>query len=300
MNIGVVGLGKMGLNLALNMKDQGYEVFGYDVVPSTRSEAKSQGIKTTETLSEIVECLKERKVLFVMVPSGDPTAETLGELNELLKKHPGSIVIDGGNTNYKMSVGHHNMFNSNEISFLDCGTSGGVSGARYGACLMVGGDEESFSYLEEFFESITVEHGLLYTGKPGSGHYLKMIHNGVEYGMMQAIGEGFEILDACEYEYDFVNVSKVWNNGSVIRSWLVELAHEAFMNDPKLDGLTGEVDASGEGEWTVESAIEHKVPIPVISASVFARYRSKQQDTYTGKVVAALRNGFGGHNVYKK
>ncbi len=300
MKIGIVGLGKMGLNLALNMKDQNYDVIGFDVVDAVKQAANEVGIKTFDTLETMIENLEERKVVFVMVPSGDPTETTLSHLNEILKSHPDAIVIDGGNTNYKMSVRHAEMFRENNIKFLDCGTSGGVSGARYGACLMIGGDEEAFDYLEDFFKSITVENGLMYTGKPGSGHYLKMIHNGIEYGMMQAIGEGFEVLHACEYDYDFVDVSKVWNHGSVIRSWLVELAHEAFLNDPKLDDLTGEVDASGEGEWTVESAIEHKVPIPVISASVFARYRSKQKDTYTGKVVAALRNGFGGHSVYKK
>ena len=300
MKIGIVGLGKMGLNLALNMKDQNYDVIGFDVVDAVKQAANEVGIKTFDTLETMIDNLEERKVVFVMVPSGDPTETTLSHLNEILKSHPDAIVIDGGNTNYKMSVRHAEMFRENNIKFLDCGTSGGVSGARYGACLMIGGDEEAFNYLEDFFKSITVENGLMYTGKPGSGHYLKMIHNGIEYGMMQAIGEGFEVLNACEYDYNFVDVSKVWNHGSVIRSWLVELAHEAFLNDPKLDDLTGEVDASGEGEWTVESAIEHKVPIPVISASVFARYRSKQKDTYTGKVVAALRNGFGGHSVYKK
>lgn len=300
MKIGIIGLGKMGLNLALNIKDNGFDVIGFDVVESVRDEANKKGIETLESLEDVVNDLSDRKILFVMVPSGDPTRSTLEKLSDLLVDYPNSIVVDGGNTNYKMTIEHHKMFADKNVSFLDCGTSGGVSGARHGACLMVGGDKEAFEYLEHFFAAITVEHGYLYTGAPGSGHYLKMIHNGVEYGMMQAIGEGFEILNACEFEYDFIDVSKVWNHGSVVRSWLVELAHEAFINDPKLDNISGEVDASGEGEWTVESALEHKVPIPVISASVFARYRSKQKDTYTGKVVAALRNGFGGHSVYKK
>lgn len=297
MKIGIVGLGKMGLNLALNMKDNGYEVLGYDVIASVRDEAMASGIKAVDSLEALVET---HKIVFVMVPSGQPTEDTLSALNELLKGTQNSIVIDGGNTNYKRSVAHHAMFKENNILFLDVGTSGGVSGARYGACLMIGGDFEAYSYLQDFFEKITVENGYLYTGDPGSGHYLKMIHNGVEYGMMQAIGEGFEILDACEFDFDLVEVSKVWNHGSVVRSWLMELAHEAFVEDPNLDAITGAVDASGEGEWTVESAIEHKVPIPVISASVFARYRSKQKDTFTGKVVSALRNGFGGHSMHEK
>lgn len=300
MKIGIVGLGKMGLNLALNMQDNDFEVIGFDVIASVREEAEANNIKTVDSLEALVDCLDDKKILFVMVPSGPPTVSTLNNIKELLLDYPKSIVIDGGNTNYKMSVQHYAMFKKSNIHFMDCGTSGGMSGARNGACLMVGGDKEAFDVVSDLLEKITVENGLLFTGTPGSGHYLKMIHNGIEYGMMQAIGEGFEILEACEFDYDFVEVSRVWNHGSVIRSWLVELAHEAFIEDPKLKNITGEVDASGEGEWTVESAIEHKVPIPVISASVFARYRSKQHDTYTGKVVAALRNGFGGHSVYKK
>lgn len=297
MKIGIVGLGKMGLNLALNIQDNGYDVVGYDVVDVMREAATKSGIHTVKSLETLVE---DRNVFLVMVPSGQPTEDALSRLNELLKNKDGSIVIDGGNTNYKRSIVHFDMFKENGIRFLDVGTSGGVSGARYGACLMIGGDAEAYDYLKEFFEKITVENGHLYTGKPGSGHYLKMVHNGVEYGMMQAIGEGFELLGASEFDYDFRDVSKVWNHGSVVRSWLMELAYDAFVEDPNLDAITGEVDASGEGEWTVASALEHKVPIPVITASVFARYRSKQKDTYTGKVVSALRSGFGGHAVYKK
>lgn len=297
MKIGIVGLGKMGLNLALNMIDNDIDVIGYDRDSSVTKNAEVKGIITVRSLKQLV---ADRDAIFVMVPCGKPTEYTLKSLNNLLKDRNHVIVIDGGNTYYKRSIEHYHMFKENDIRFLDVGTSGGVEGARDGACLMIGGDYESFKLLEEVFEKITVKDGYLYTGKPGSGHFLKMIHNGIEYGMMQAIGEGFEILEASEFEYNLIDVSKVWNNGSVIRSWLMELAHDAFKDDPKLELITGAVDASGEGEWTVESALEYKVPIPVISASVFARYRSKQNDTFTGKVVAALRNGFGGHSVYKK
>lgn len=297
MKIGIVGLGKMGLNLALNMIDNDIDVIGYDRDSSVTKNAEVKGIITVRSLKQLV---ADRDAIFVMVPCGKPTEYTLKSLNNLLKDRNHVIVIDGGNTYYKRSIEHYQMFKESDIRFLDVGTSGGVEGARDGACLMIGGDYESFKLLEEVFEKITVKDGYLYTGKPGSGHFLKMIHNGIEYGMMQAIGEGFEILEASEFEYNLIDVSKVWNNGSVIRSWLMELAHDAFKEDPKLDLITGAVDASGEGEWTVESALEYKVPIPVISASVFARYRSKQNDTFTGKVVAALRNGFGGHSVYKK
>lgn len=297
MKIGIVGLGKMGLNLALNMIDNDIDVIGYDRDSSVTKNAEVKGIITVRSLKQLV---WDRDAIFVMVPCGKPTEYTLKSLNNLLKDRNHVIVIDGGNTYYKRSIEHYQMFKENDIRFLDVGTSGGVEGARDGACLMIGGDYESFKLLEEVFEKITVKDGYLYTGKPGSGHFLKMIHNGIEYGMMQAIGEGFEILEASEFEYNLIDVSKVWNNGSVIRSWLMELAHDAFKDDPKLELITGAVDASGEGEWTVESALEYKVPIPVISASVFARYRSKQNDTFTGKVVAALRNGFGGHSVYKK
>ena len=295
--LGIIGLGKMGLNLALNAKQQGHRIIGFDVNEMQRAEAQKQGIETTENIDELLSKLDERKVVWLMVPSGEITTNAIVDLSNKLSQN--DILIDGGNTNYKKTKEHAQLCQNKGICFLDCGTSGGISGARYGACLMVGGSEESYRYLESFFTSIACEDGLLYTGVAGSGHYLKMVHNGIEYGMMQAISEGFEILNACEFPYDMEKVAHVWNHGSVIRSWLVELAEEAYAQDPDLSGLLGKVDANGEGEWTVESSLELKVPAPVIALSLLMRYRSKQDDSYAGKVTAALRNGFGGHAISK-
>ncbi len=300
MKIGFIGLGKMGLNLSLNMLEKNHEVIGYDLDKKAREKAHNEGLEVVDSLEVLIDKLDNQKILYVMVPSGEPTESTLTQLSELLKNKENTIVVDGGNTFYKDTLKHSKMFEKNNIKFLDVGTSGGVDGARQGACLMIGGDKEAYETLRNLFIDITVENGHLYTGEPGSGHYLKMIHNGIEYGMMQAIGEGFEILEASKFDYNFQEVSKVWNHGSVIRSWLMELAEEAFSQDPTLKDITGEVDSSGEGQWTVESALENRVPAPVITASVYARYRSKQKDTFTGKVVASLRNGFGGHQVYEK
>lgn len=298
MKIGLIGLGKMGRNLALNAGDHHHEVHGYDAMLSVREAARAQGIMVHESLAELLANLDERRVLWVMVPSGSPTEDVLMELASSLK--PGDIVIDGGNTNYHRTMEHSDLLSRTGIKFLDVGTSGGKEGARYGACLMVGGDREAFAYLHALFVDISLEDGVLYCGPAGSGHYLKMVHNGIEYGMMQAIGEGFEILNSSEFTYDFAAVSKVWNHGSVIRGWLMELAQAAFTADENLADIRGIVDANGEGEWTVASALDLKVPAPVIALSVFMRYRSQQEDTFSGKVVAALRNEFGGHAITKK
>lgn len=299
MRVGLIGLGKMGLNLALNLRDHNHEVIGFDQSQDAMHAAHSENIRVVQSVDEMLEQLPEPKVVWLMVPAGDIINETI----EMLARKPfgkDGIVIDGGNTNYEASIKHGELLNENGIRFLDIGTSGGMKGARYGACLMIGGDASAYQYLESVFEDVSCEKGLLYTGATGSGHYLKMVHNGIEYGMMQAIGEGFEVLDACEFDYDTQKVASVWNHGSVIESWLMELAYDAFSEDPNLELISGKVDASGEGEWTVESALKYKVPTPVIALSLMMRYRSKQDDSYSGKVVAALRNRFGGHSVHAK
>lgn len=298
IKVGIIGLGKMGLNLAMNAVDRGYEIIGYDALEEVRNCAKKEIASVADSLDSMIDQLSNRKVIWVMVPAGKITTDVLCDLAKRL--HEGDIVIDGGNTNYKKTIEHAKMFQDVGIQFLDCGTSGGMSGARFGACLMIGGNREAFLDLQDFFKDLACEDGLLYTGNAGSGHYLKMVHNGVEYGMMQAIGEGFEILEACDFSYDMREVANVWNHGSVVRSWLMELAYDTFCDDPKLDNIKGEVDASGEGEWTVEASLEFKVPAPIIALSLMMRYRSKQDDTYSGKVVAALRNGFGGHEITKR
>ena len=298
MEIGLVGLGKMGYNLALNLQKNGHHVIGYDSFEEARKQADASGIKTAKDLKELVNSLKQTKIIWIMVPAGDPLENVLSEVNELLGSN--DIIIDGGNSHYKDSIRHANVSATKGIHFLDMGTSGGTSGANGGACLMVGGNSEAFAVIEPVLKGICVKDGYLYTGKSGSGHYLKMVHNGIEYGMMQAMAEGFEVVEKSEFEYDLADVSKVWNNGSVIRSWLMELAENAFQKDAHLDEIKGIMQSSGEGKWTVEAALDAKVPTPVIALSLMMRYRSLEEDTFTGKVVAALRNEFGGHEVTKK
>ena len=298
MQIGMIGLGKMGLNLMMNLRDHGVDVMGYDVNPVMRQSAIESGLTVYDDLNEFTQAFDDRKIIWVMVPAGKITDSVIRQVSHLCQA--GDIIIDGGNSFYQDSQKNSQQLKEMGIHFLDCGTSGGTSGARNGACLMVGGEEEVFNVLKDVLQAISVENGCLYAGKSGSGHYLKMVHNGIEYGMMQAIGEGFEVLEASEFDFDFEKVARVWNNGSVIRSWLVELVQESFKNDPKLEMITGASDSSGEAQWTVEQALKLKVPTPVISLSLMMRYRSKQNDTFAGKVVSALRNAFGGHSVTKK
>ncbi len=234
-----------------------------------------------------------------MVPAGKPTDATMAQLAEKLSAD--DIVIDGGNTYWKDSLKHNRLLTEKGIHFFDCGSSGGWRGALEGGNFMIGGDDkEAFERIRPLFEGIAQKDGYLYTGKAGSGHYLKMVHNGVEYGMMEAIGEGFEILEASDFDYDNAAVAKLWNHGSVIRSWLMELAQDAFEKDPHLDQIQGRMHSSGEAHWTIADAMDHNVPTPVIYEALCARFKSMQEDTFDGKVVAALRNGFGGHAVDKK
>ncbi len=222
----------------------------------------------------------------------------LDELTPFLTK--GDIVIEAGNSHYKESIRRYNQLKQAGIYFMDAGTSGGMEGARHGACYMVGGDPEAWRVVEPVFRDTAVENGYLYAGKAGSGHYLKMVHNGIEYGMMAAIGEGFEVLEKSGFDFDYEQVARVWNHGSVIRSWLMELTERAFSKDARLDEIKGVMHSSGEGKWTVEEALDLQTATPVIAMSLLMRYRSLDQDTFTGKVVAALRNEFGGHAVEKK
>ncbi|KAB2491533.1 phosphogluconate dehydrogenase (NAD(+)-dependent, decarboxylating) [Priestia endophytica] len=298
MEIGIVGLGKMGFNLALNLLDHKHEVVAFDVAKESVQNIEKEGAKGAYSIEELVSKLPERKVVWVMVPAGEITEGVITELESLLGKD--DIIIDGGNANYKESLARSARLAEKGIHFLDVGTSGGTDGARNGACTMVGGNKEAFSYVEEIFKDICVEKGYLYTGESGSGHFLKMVHNGIEYGMMQAMAEGFDVLEKSPYDYDYKEVARVWNNGSVIRSWLMELIENAFSKDPKLEGLKGIMHSSGEGKWTVETALDYQVATPVIALSLMMRYRSLEDDTFSGKVVAALRNEFGGHSVVNK
>lgn len=297
---GIIGLGKMGLNLSFNGVDHGQEMVVYDINQEAVATAAQYSEKITPATSvdELISKLPSPRIVWVMLPSGDITNTMIDYLiNHLSHK---DIIIDGGNSNYKDNLKQAEVAKAAGINYFDVGTSGGMSGARNGANFMIGGDEEAWPLVEPIIAALAQEDGYLFTGKVGSGHYLKMIHNGIEYGMMQAIAEGFEILDASPYDYDFEKVAKLWNHGSVIRSWLMELAEQEFAKDPHLDKIQGRVQASGEGKWTVEESLDLEVPAPVIALSLMMRSRSLQDDTVTGKVLAALRNGFGGHDVTRK
>ena len=293
MEIAIIGLGKMGMNLALNLTDHGHTVVGYDA-----NAVEESGFKIAGSLEELVQSLSTPRTVWLMVPAGEITETVITNLIPLLDK--GDTIIDGGNSNYKESVRRAAQLKEHGIYFFDCGTSGGTEGARHGICAMIGGDAEKFKDIEPLFRDISVEGGFLYAGEPGSGHFMKMIHNGIEYGMMQSIAEGFEILNKSEFDYDYEKVAGVWNNGSIISSYLMGLTQNAFSKDAKLDGIKGVMNSSGEGKWTVETALDLNVPAPVITMSLMMRYRSQEDDTFTGKVVAALRNEFGGHAVVKK
>lgn len=297
MKLGMIGLGKMGMNLSLNLMEHGHQVVVHDVSSDSMEKAEAQGALPAANLEDFIDQLDFPKVIWMMVPAGNPTEEVINQLYPLLNK--GDILMDGGNSNYKETVERNHRFLEKGVYYLDIGTSGGMDGARNGACTMIGGDEKAFLQVEPVFQDVCVENGYLYTGKSGSGHFLKMIHNGIEYGMMQAIGEGFDILEKSEFDYNFEKVAKVWNNGSVIRSWLMELMEEAFVKDANLEDIKGVMQSSGEGKWTVETALDLQSAAPVITMALMMRYRSLETDTFSGKVVAALRNEFGGHAVEK-
>ena len=298
MEIAVIGLGKMGLNIACNLKDHNYDVMGFDLSDIAKENAEKSGIETFDNLEKIINSFTERRVIWSMLPAGEITESVLNQLLNLLS--PNDIVIEGGNSNFKDSVRRAKTFKEKEIHYFDCGTSGGISGARNGACTMIGGDSEVFKDIEPIFKDISVEKGYLYTGQSGSGHFLKMIHNGIEYGMMQAIGEGFQIVQESGFNYDLTEVARVWNNGSVVRGWLMELAESQFKASPNLADYRGVVAASGEAKWTIETALDMGIAIPTIAMSLFMRNLSQEDDSFSAKVVSALRNGFGGHAIVNK
>ncbi|GGF16367.1 phosphogluconate dehydrogenase (NAD(+)-dependent, decarboxylating) [Flavobacterium limi] len=297
MQVGIIGLGKMGFNLALNLKRNHYQVVAQDVNTDFVSKIGQEGIETAYNVEELCQKLTGRRVIWLMVPAGEIVDAVIVSLLPYLSKS--DIIIDGGNSNYNDSKRRYAQLKEHGIDFLDCGTSGGTSGALNGACTMIGGDADVFDYVAQVFKDISVENGFLYTGAAGSGHFTKMVHNGIEYGMMQSIAEGFEVFEHSEFDIDFQKTAKLFNHGSVVRSWLMELTENAFSKDARLDGIKGIMHSSGEGKWTLETALDLGVPTPVIALSIMMRYRSQMSDTFSGKVVAALRNEFGGHAVEK-
>ncbi|MBS7528033.1 decarboxylating 6-phosphogluconate dehydrogenase [Fusibacter paucivorans] len=297
MKIGLIGLGKMGYALAQNMKDHNIDVVVTNRSLSKVDEIKQYGVNGVNSVPALINALDDKKVVWLMVPAGDPVDQMIDTLVPLLKA--GDIIIDGGNSNYKDTVRRSENLKAMGIDFVDVGTSGGVKGARFGACLMAGGSSAAVKYIKPILKAIAVEDGYGYFGPSGSGHYVKMIHNGIEYGMMQAIGEGFDILKASEYDLDFELVSKVWSNGSIIEGLLMRMMHQAFSESQSLEGILGKVDASGEADWTLAEALRLKVSAPVITQSLFARYKSKDEAHFSEKALAAMRNQFGGHKIYK-
>lgn len=297
MQIGLIGLGKMGFNLALNLHRNGHEVVANDVNQDSVEALAEYGIIPAFSIEALCQKLEGRRVIWLMVPAGDIVDKVIESLLPLLS--PNDIVIDGGNSHFKESIRRHNYLKTKSIDHLDCGTSGGTSGALNGACTMIGGEPEVFAYVAQVFKDISVENGYLYAGKAGSGHFVKMVHNGIEYGMMQAIAEGFEVMERSDFGLDLRAVAKMFNHGSVVRGWLMELTENALTKDPHLDAIKGVMHSSGEGKWTLETALDMGIATPVMAMSLLMRYRSLQEDTFSGKIVAALRNEFGGHAVEK-
>lgn len=298
MQLGLIGLGKMGHNLALNFTRNHHTVFGFDTSIAAMEKLQAAGVQTVPAMDDLIQNLPGRKIVWLMIPAGKTVDIIISHLQQILR--PGDIIVDGGNSNFKDTQTRSVALESMGIHLLDCGTSGGVDGALEGVCSMIGGPKDVFNYCEPLFKSISLPNGYLYCGPSGSGHFVKMVHNGIEYGMMQSIAEGFELMNTFNPEFDLASIAKVWNHGSVVRSWLMELSQKALEKDKKLDSIKGVAHSSGEGRWTVEAALDMGVPIPAITMALLMRYRSQNEDTFSAKLVAALRNEFGGHAVEKK
>ena len=299
IEIAVIGLGKMGLGISNRLSKKGIKVYGYDS-GWNENLYKENNINGANNLNDLISLFESsRKIIWVMVPSGKATDDTIANLNSIL--NDGDIVIDGGNSNYKESIKKYNLLKSNNISFLDSGTSGGVWGEEEGYCLMVGGDKEVYEICEPIFEALSADgKGYGYMGKSGSGHFVKMIHNGIEYGMMQSMAEGIEILNQKkEYSLDLTQITELWKSGSVVRSWLLDLLNDALKENPNLDGIAPYVEDSGEGRWTIQEAIDLDVPAHAITSSLYSRFYSRNSDSFSFKVLSSLRNQFGGHNIKK-
>ena len=322
MKFAIIGLGRMGFNLALQALEDGFDVVAYNRSKEKTDElvnhlpaigyrrrqvqAGELGMRNNEsgkltpanTIEDVIKDLPVPRIILLMLPAGEVVD---GMIENLLSAglSKGDSIIDGGNSFYKDSIRRYNSLKEKGIHFLDMGTSGGIEGARNGACLTIGGDKEVFEKLEPLFKALAIENGYGYVGPAGAGHFVKVTHNGIEYGMLQAIGEGFAVLEKGPYQLDFAQIARIWSHGSVIRGWLMELAQKAFEKDPKLDHLEGIVGGGETGRWTVETAKEEGVEVPVLEASLKAREDSQKRSSFSGKVIAALRNQFGQHEVKK-
>jgi 6-phosphogluconate dehydrogenase len=297
MQIGMIGLGKMGMNMSRRLLKGKHRVIAYNKTPEKIKEIEKDKAVGAETIEDLIKQLKPPRVIWLMIPAGKPVDEMIEALSGKLKK--GDIIIDGGNSFYKDDLRHAGLLSKFGINYMDVGVSGGIWGLKEGYCLMAGGDKKIFKHVEPLLKTLAPKDGYLYCGPVGAGHFVKMIHNGIEYGLMAAYGEGFEILNESPYakSFDFADIAHLWNRGSVVRSWLLELAEDAFKKDPKLSRIKGYVEDSGEGRWTVQQAIECAVPAPVTALALFERFRSRQKESFSSKLLAALRNEFGGHAV---
>jgi 6-phosphogluconate dehydrogenase len=298
MQLGFVGLGRMGLNMVTRLLRGGHTIVAYDRSADAVARARAAGAQGVASLDALVAALTPPRAAWVMVPSGDPTESTVSALAGLMSAD--DTIIDGGNTNFHDDVRRGEALAATHLHYVDAGTSGGIWGLEEGYCLMVGGEAEVCKRLEPIFLTLAPTDGYLRVGDHGAGHYVKMVHNGIEYGLMQAYAEGFELMHESQYKVDLGAVAALWNQGSVVRSWLLELAARALADDRDLATLEGYVEDSGEGRWTVQEAIEHGVPLPAITAALFTRFRSRENNPFGERLLAALRNQFGGHAVKKK
>ena len=325
MQLGMIGLGRMGGNIVRRLMQHGHTSVVYDVNPENVAQLAKEGATPSKSLSHLVEQMPKPRAVWVMLPAGEITAQTISELSELLEA--GDILIDGGNSNFQDDVRHAQMLQTKGIRYLDVGTSGGVWGLERGYCMMIGGDQSAATHLDPIFKSLapgigtiprtpgregkasTAEEGYLYTGPAGSGHFVKMVHNGIEYGLMQAYAEGMDVLKGVgqesipaerRYQLDLADITELWRRGSVVSSWLLDLTAISLAEDPELTSYSGHVQDSGEGRWTINAAIEEAVPVPVLSAALFARFRSRQGSTFADKMLSAMRKQFGGHQEPKK
>jgi len=298
MKLAMIGLGRMGMNMAKRLLRGGHEVVAYNrSSEKTVAMVKEEGAIGAYSLAEVVEKLSQPRIVWIMLPAGQAVDDHIHQLKDLLST--GDIIIDGGNTYYKDDIRRAELLVEKNIRFMDVGVSGGIWGLQIGYCMMIGGEKDTFHHMEPVFKTLAPEEGYLYCGPSGAGHFVKMVHNGIEYGMMQAYGEGFEILEASDYadSFNYADIAHLWNQGSVVRSWLLELAEEAFRKDEKLSDIKGYVEDSGEGRWTIQQALETGVPAQVITLSLLRRFRSRQEDPFSDRVIAALRREFGGHAV---
>ena len=297
MQLAMIGLGKMGGNMTERLMRDGHAMVAYDRDAATVTKYQTLGASAATDLTDMVSQLAAPRVVWIMVPAGKPTDDTIDALAALMS--PDDIIIDGGNSNFKDSIARAERLKTKGMHLIDSGTSGGIWGLANGYCLMVGGDDAAVTHCEPIFRSLAQAGGYAHVGPSGSGHYVKMVHNGIEYAMMQSYGEGYEILESSKHfpDLDLRKIADLWQHGSVVRSWLNELAVDAFAKDPSLSRLKGYVSDSGEGRWTVQEAIDIDVPAPVITLSLLMRLRSRQDDSFSAKVLAALRNEFGGHAV---